>query len=34
MLIMILIDVQYSQDAVFNFEKGLNGQKYDKLNKI
>ena len=28
MLILILIDVQYSQDAVFSFEKGLNGQKY------
>ena len=26
MLIVILIDVQYSQKAVFSFEKGLNGQ--------
>ena len=26
MLILILIDVQYSQKAVFSFEKGLNGQ--------
>ena len=28
MLILILIDVQYSQTAVFSFEKGLNGQNY------
>ena len=26
MLILILIDVQYSQDAVFSFEKGSNRQ--------
>ena len=26
MLIVILSDVQYSQKAVFRFEKGLNGQ--------
>ena len=26
MLIVILTDVQYSQKAVFSFEKGLNGQ--------
>ena len=26
MLILILIDVQYSQKAVFSFEKGLSGQ--------
>ena len=28
MLILILIDVQYSQKAVFSFEKGSNGQNY------
>ena len=28
MLILILIDVQHSQIAVFSFEKGLNHQKY------
>ena len=28
MLILILIDVQYSQKAVFSFEKDLNGQNY------
>ena len=28
MLISILIDVQYSQKAVFSFEKGLNGQNH------
>ena len=28
MLILILIDVQYLQNVVFNFEKGLNGQNY------
>ena len=28
MLILILIDVQYSQKAVFSFEKGLSGQNY------
>ena len=28
MLISILIDVQYSQKAVFSFEKGLDGQNY------
>ena len=28
MLILILIDVQYSQKAVFSFEKGLNGQNH------
>ena len=28
MLILILIDVQYSQKAVFSFEKGLNHQNY------
>ena len=28
MLILILIDVKYSQKAVFSFEKGLNGQNH------
>ena len=28
MLILILIDVQYSQKAVFSFEKGLNYQNH------
>ena len=28
MLILILIDVQYSQKAVFNFEKGWNHQDH------
>ena len=28
MLILILIDVQYSQKAVFSFEKGSNCQKH------
>ena len=28
MLILILIDVQYLQNAVFGFEKGSNGQNY------
>ena len=28
MLILILIDVQYSQKAVFSFEKGLNNQNH------
>ena len=28
MLILILIDVQYSQEAVFTIEKGLNGQNH------
>ena len=28
MLISILIDIQYSQNAVFNFEKGLNRQNH------
>ena len=28
MLILVLIDVQYSQKAVFSFEKGLNGQNH------
>ena len=28
MLILILIDVQYWQEAVFSFEKGLNGQDH------
>ena len=28
MLILILIDVQYSQKAVFSFEKGLNHQNH------
>ena len=28
MLILILIDVQYSQKAVFSFEKGLDGQNH------
>ena len=28
MLILILIDVQYSQEAVFSFEKGFNGQSH------
>ena len=28
MLILILIDVQYSQKAVFSFEKGLNRQNH------
>ena len=28
MLILILIDVQYSQNAVFSFEKGSNHQNH------
>ena len=28
MLILILIDVQYSQKTVFSFGKGLNGQNH------
>ena len=28
MLILILIDVQYLQNIVFSFEKGLNSQNY------
>ena len=28
MLILILIDVQYLQNVIFSFEKGLNGQNY------
>ena len=28
MLILILIDVQYSQKAVFSFEKGSNGRNH------
>ena len=28
MIILILIDVQYSQKAVFSFDKGLNGQNH------
>ena len=28
MLILILIDVQYLRNVVFNFEKGSNGQNY------
>ena len=28
MLIFILIDVQYSQKAIFSFEKGSNGQNH------
>ena len=28
MLILILIDVQYSQKAVFSFEKGLNHENH------
>ena len=28
MLILILVDVQYSQKAAFNFEKGLNWQNH------
>ena len=28
MLILILIDVQYLQNVVFSFEKGLDGQNY------
>ena len=28
MLILILIDVQYSQKAVFSFEEGLSGQNH------
>ena len=28
MLILILIDVHYSQKAVFSFEKGSNGQNH------
>ena len=28
MLILILIDVKYSQKAVFSFEKGSNGQNH------
>ena len=28
MLILILIDVQYSQEAVFSFEEGLNCQNH------
>ena len=30
MLILILIDVQYSQKAVFSFKKGLNAQNRQK----
>ena len=38
MLILILIDVEYSQKAVlqkavFSFEKGLNGQNREKRKK-
>ena len=28
MLILVLIDVQYSQKAIFSFEKGLIGQNH------
>ena len=28
MLTLILIDLQYEQDIVFNFEKGSNGQNH------
>ena len=31
MLILILIDVQYSLKAVFSFEKRSNGQNYSSL---
>ena len=31
MLILILIGVQYSQKAAFNFEKGLNGQNHSSV---
>ena len=31
MAILILISVQYLQIVVFNFEKGLNGQKHPSL---
>ena len=31
MLILILIDVKYSQKAVFSFEKGLNRQNHSSL---
>ena len=31
MLILVLIDVQYSQKAIFSFEKGLIGQNHTPL---
>ena len=34
MLILILIDVQYSQTAVFRFEKGLNRQKHSSSGSV
>ena len=34
MLILILIDVQYSQKAVFSFEKGLNRQNHSSSGSL
>ena len=34
MFILILIDVQYSQKAVFSFEKGLNCQNHYSLGSL
>ena len=34
MLILILIDVQYSQEAVFSFEKGLNCQNHSSSGSL
>ena len=34
MLILILIDVQYSQKAVFSFEKGLNHQNHSSSGSL
>ena len=34
MLILILIDVQYSQKAVFSFEKGLNPQNHSSSGSL
>ena len=34
MLILILIDVQHSQKAVFSFEKGLNRQNHASLGSL
>ena len=34
MLILILIDVQHSQKAVFSFEKGLNRQNHSSSGSL
>ena len=34
MLLLILIDVQYSQKAVFSFEKGLNSQNHSSSGSL